>query len=63
MSFCSEEEGVLGVGGGVMWQGCEGREVIPPCSLNKLHDTVGLFFQLPDIDSGTPRVMEGRGFP
>ena len=55
MSFCLEE------GGDVV--GCEGREVIPPCSLNKLHDTADMILQLPAIESGIPRVMEGRGFP
>lgn len=59
-SFCLEEEHWGGEGGLV---GYEGREVIVPCSLNKLHDTADLFFQLPGIDSGIPTVIEGRGFP
>lgn len=65
MSFCLEEkEGEEEEGGwGVDVAGCEGKEVIPPYSLNKLHDTAGLFLRLPDIDSGIPREMEGRGFP
>lgn len=44
---------------------CAGVQVkgIPPCSLNKIHHTAGGSPQLPDIDSGIPRVMEGRGFP
>ena len=60
MSFCLEREGE---GGDVARGAREGKWSPPPRSLNKLHDTAGLFLRLPDIDFGIPREMEGRGFP
>lgn len=61
MGFGLEEEGVL------VASVREGRELIPPCSLNELHDTAALvlffFPQRSHIITGIPREILGRGFP